>query len=704
MSMHRKKSVPGVMLDLWRPPQGAGDPIGCLATTYTFTPALFDEQCLGRFLEIESEPNRDDLAFLLDREARLGCVYAGVLVDHTQAGVEHSLRWDVLPVRVRGGKQHAKLSLLAWSRHVRIIVASANLTEPGYRTNHEAAVVVDLTPEATNGDVADEAVGFLRTLLQLLPGAQQGPPEVRRAQTFLDQVEKRVRGWRQVGRRGTIRQHLVFTFPRVEGVAAPGSSLESAVELCRRRGGSPTSARVASPFFDVSGDGEPSEVTAALCKLMARGERRHVSFCLPAMVENQTDGTPRLAAPKAILLTPPRYQSTVSVAILPVADADRNPRAWHAKMLALEGEGYSALMIGSSNFTCAGMGVGSHRNTEANLVTLLDQVAYGRDVSRLEAVWPDMEELADPTSAEWIGALPDPDDTKQTDAMVLPAGFLSATYRAGDARKVLLRLYPDHLPEAWAVTTCGQEQRSLLTAISWTERGRPVVVEVNWEPTQPPEKLLVQWEGHEVFLPLNVEDGRQLPPPPQLENMTADDMLGILAASDPAAAFRGWVRQHEADDPQDTDLDSATPGDLDPLRRYDLQATFLHRVRRRARVLAQLRSNLERPVWGRRALDWRLRGIIGIEPLANRLVREFEMGTGPGDEALLTIADFLIVLCEVNYRPADGSLAKRDFEVLYHPFLRDLAEGLRGRVEAHHHRVSAETVQFWQRVVEQCRA
>ena len=146
MSRRGKANDTGAMLDLWRPPKDAGDPIGCLATTYTFAPGLFDEQCLARFLEIESEPNREDLAFLLERESRLGGVYAGVLVDQTQAGVEHSYRWDVLPVRIRGGKQHAKLSLLVWDRCVRIIVSSANLTEQGYRTNYEVAVPVDLTP------------------------------------------------------------------------------------------------------------------------------------------------------------------------------------------------------------------------------------------------------------------------------------------------------------------------------------------------------------------------------------------------------------------------------------------------------------------------------------------------------------------------------------------------------------------------------
>lgn len=217
MSTRGKGSSNGAMLELWRPPQGAGDPVGCLSTTYTFAPGLFDEQCLARFLEIESEPNREDLAFLLERESRLGEVYAGVLVDHTQAGVEHSLRWDVLPVRIRGGKQHAKLSLLAWSRHVRIIVASANLTEQGYRTNHEVAATVDLTPEEAKADLLAQAAAFLRSLLLFVPGASDRPADVRRAEAFLDQVARQVQGWKPIQREKTIRQQLAYPEGSVKG-------------------------------------------------------------------------------------------------------------------------------------------------------------------------------------------------------------------------------------------------------------------------------------------------------------------------------------------------------------------------------------------------------------------------------------------------------------------------------------------------------
>ena len=50
------------MLELWRPPQGAGDPIGSLTTTYTFNPTIFEEEFLARFMDIQSEPSREEMA------------------------------------------------------------------------------------------------------------------------------------------------------------------------------------------------------------------------------------------------------------------------------------------------------------------------------------------------------------------------------------------------------------------------------------------------------------------------------------------------------------------------------------------------------------------------------------------------------------------------------------------------------------------
>ena len=701
MSKQRKTNHSAAMLELWRPPHDAGEPIGCLASTYTFAPELFDEQCLARFLKIESEPNREDLAFLLERESRLGSIYAGVLADHTQAGVEHSLRWYVLPVRIPKGKQHAKLSLLAWTRHVRIVVASANLTESGYRTNHEVAGAIELGPEGADAATLNQAVAFLRSLLQFVPGAAQRPPEVIHAEEFLDRVLTHVAAWNPARHQGRVRQQLVFTLPAAGAGQAGRSSLYEAVRACRKRGGSPVQARIASPFFDMNGD--TSQVAASLCKLMARGGRRDLRFAVPAIRDGEPAAAPRLAAPIALLRTPPMYRGTVTVEILPDLDTDKNRRPWHAKMLGLATDRYTALMIGSSNFTRAGMGIGLSCNAEANLLTIVERVDYGRVAGKLEAVWPEMESVNDPQSAEWLGAQPENDEEEQALESLLPEGFLAATYRAGDARRIVLRFDPDHLPEEWRIDACGQDAQEFLSAAFWREEGSPSSVELVWTPVQPPEKLRIQWDGHAAFLPLNVEDARELPPPPQLEHMSADNMLWILAAADPSAAVRAWALQQQPSDIFDPERDSAAPVDLDPLQRYDLQATFLHRIRRRARVLAQLRANLQRSVWGRQALDWRLHGLIGIAPLADRLVGDFANTDGAADEALLMLADFLIVLREVDYQPDDGCLPKLEFQEVFRPFLSVLAERMERDVKLHRKRISADVMGFWARVVEQCR-
>ena len=705
MTKRNSGSSRGAMLDLWRSPEGAGDPVGCLATTYTFHPGLFDEQCLARFLEIESEPDREDLAFLIERETRLGGVYAGVLVDHTQAGVEHSLRWDVLPVRVRSGKQHAKISLLSWTRRLRIIIASANLTEAGYRSNFEVAAAVDLGPDDADLSMLADAVTFLRKLVAFVPGADDDPPEVHRLRAFLDQVERQAGGWRRPGRGGRVRRQLVFTLPPIPGGSAEGglSSLEHAVTACRKRGGSPAEAWVASPFFDDDDDTDDSRVTAALCKRLGRGKTRDVTFCVPALRDGSPDATPRLMAPRSLVRTAEKYQARVRVEMLPPVDDDKNARPWHAKMLTLRSEAYSALMIGSSNFTCAGMGVTPHRHAEANLLTLVDRVASGRESGRLEAIWPEMEMVTDPDAAEWLGAKPEEEDEQAT-ATALPAGFLSATYRAGEVRQIVLRLDAAHLPADWQVHACGRDARELLTDATWRDVGQPREIVVDWDAAQPPDRLLVRWAEGEAFLPLNVEDRRALPPPAKLEEMSADEMLWILATVDPSAAFRAWARRQQSSELFDEEIDSATPPDLDPLRRYDLQATFLHRIRRRARVLGQLRANLERPVWSRQALEWRLRGLIGVEQLAVRLARELTEARSATDEALLKLADFLIVLREVDYQPMDGALPKEQFDELFRPFLPEIADRLAQQVHAEKDRLSVDVIGFWDRVVERCRS
>ena len=97
-----------------------------------------------------------------------------------------------------------------------------------------------------------------------------------------------------------------------------------------------------------------------------------------------------------------------------------------------------------------------------------------------------------------------------------------------------------------------------------------------------------------------------------------------------------------------------------------------------------------------------MRGLVGIEALADRLLREFVAADGSAGEALLTLTDFLIVLHEVDYQPSEGALSKAEFETVFRDFLKGLALKLGEGARACRDRVSADLLDFWDRVVERC--
>lgn len=135
-----------------------------------------------------------------------------------------------------------------------------------------------------------------------MPGETERLPEVHRAQLFLSQTERLVRGWKPMRRRQAMRQQLVCTLPAAGPAQPARSTLEETIQACRGRGGSPSNAWIASPFFDVYD--ESSRITVALCKSMARGHRRSLTFCVPAFRDSDASAVIRLAAPRALLVTP----------------------------------------------------------------------------------------------------------------------------------------------------------------------------------------------------------------------------------------------------------------------------------------------------------------------------------------------------------------------------------------------------------------
>lgn len=148
MSKKKSASEPGFakLLDAWNPPTDSGAPVGCLATSFTFSPAFFEEECPCPFIQLESDPDEDGPVYVVEREEKMSQLMAAVaLIDQHHCRGSRSLRWDLLSARLSPGILHSKVSFLYWTNRIRIIIASANLTTVAGR-NQEVFGTLDFYP------------------------------------------------------------------------------------------------------------------------------------------------------------------------------------------------------------------------------------------------------------------------------------------------------------------------------------------------------------------------------------------------------------------------------------------------------------------------------------------------------------------------------------------------------------------------------
>ena len=304
MAKKKKEDKPGYgkLLDAWVAPETAGDPVGCIATSFTFSPVFFEEECLARFLQLETDPTEDGPVYLVEREeklAQLACAAALVDQHHCRGG--RSLRWDLLSARLPKGLQHAKVSLLYWSNLVRLIIGSANLTDDGYRRNLEVFGVLDFhigskAPVSCLSDV----VGFLRRAAEFgSAGRESPPPSIQRWNELLDRVNKEWSDWGvsdEESRRTGLQLRSLFSGPGYRSVFDGLSDFWPG-------GSPPDSAFVVSPFFDRPEiDNAPA---SALWNLLRQRGGASVEFHVTGEDVPGEDGI-FLNAPESLLLAEPK--------------------------------------------------------------------------------------------------------------------------------------------------------------------------------------------------------------------------------------------------------------------------------------------------------------------------------------------------------------------------------------------------------------
>ena len=619
-------------LDLWIAPAGAGEPLVCVASTFTFDATFFETECLGRFLQMDTHPSESEsVGYLIEREEKLAATRVCTLVDRRNARDKESLRWDVLGVMVPRAIQHAKLAVLTWANHVRVIIGSGNLTEPGYRRNLEVFGTIELS-KVSGGDrsAVDASIGFLEQIASFAIGTQGSDTAKGRLRAALTAVRRRIAKWPNTssGKRDAIP---VFGSPN------HGALKELMTKWPSNR--PPRSCSIVSPFFD-----RPDRGTGAIDLLidsMAKRGSRSLFFSVRA--EDLPSGERRIFAPLEMVRA---AKATCDVSVHTVSRVQRGEvRDLHAKILLFESEEWAALLVGSSNFTSAGIGAHPRfRNLEANLLYVM-KATDRKGASALDSVWPEVSSKAlDLTDPKLIWD-PQPEDLEDgADLLPLPACFQDAVFYAGDSARVNITLTTG-LPTWWRI--CASAGRELLASeagdgigeheMEWTDPRPPFVLEVSWQHAS--AVAVANW-------PVNVANPAVLPPPESLRGLSLEELLAILSSTRPLHEAVVHVLERRSNGLR-IDVE------LDPLKRLDSPSMLLRRTKRVAVALERLRERLERPALTRDAYEWRLRGPIGPMKLAEAFVRE---ATLPG-ESRFYLAELALALSRVRPAlPASGGL------------------------------------------------
>jgi len=623
------------LLDAWLAPQGAGIPVACLATTFSFDPVFFEEECLARFLGLDSTVLPDSSAadaayYVVQREQALEEVHATVLVDRGAAAAPTSHRWDVIATGAPpGGVQHAKVSVLLWEHATRVIVASANLTTSGYRDNIEVCWTFDRPGEMPVSPIYAAVAGFLRELLDRHTAGERGAdsPLGRAMATVAELAARADASDGPRPSRGLERLAVVHTL-------SDRPLLDQAFAACWN-GSAPRELSVVSPYFvSISGTERRTDgLDAVRARLSPRGPvRTTVAVTAVELADSQI----RIEAPAEVRTSAGRGELLVRLWRRAGVHADRH---LHAKVLRFSREDWTMLVAGSANCTGAGLGLpGATRNVElAVAVGARPSSSVGTAIKR----WlPPLENL--PSGAK-LWEQPPAEEEDGASADRLPEKFREALWHpARDL--VVIELGPEAEPSSWAILD-GAHPRFTSEADG---SARKLSLEVRGQ--APPLALTVEWrrqdgEVRTAELVVGVADRRALPDPPELQDLTFDELLELLAAG---SRFRAAMRRVLRRRGRATTADVV---DLDPHARVDTSGFVLQRMRRAGRALEGLREQLERPVAYEDTVARRLHSrVFSPTALGRQLDLEAAKGTVGAREHAFLVAELVLCLRRAEWR------------------------------------------------------
>lgn len=654
------------LLSLWEPPEKAGSAIGVLATTFTLDTALFEEECLARFAGVQSDPARDGALYRIEREERLASLLcAAVVADVHHCGGRRSLRWDLLAARPASGVMHAKISLLAWSEHVRVVIGSANLTNDGYRRNQECFAALDFNSSFTDRGLLDPLLSYLRELLSLTVG-----PARSRAEQLLSWIDQQL-PHHAAPTRGVQRRLILMgpgrpnLFDQLKGLLPPGATAAD--------------AQVVSPFFDSTlRESGPERTLWKMMKQRGAAEL-HLHVAAEEAPESQRW---RLEVPRHVLDATPKGRDGVDTMIHPVQVADvqtdtgRDRRPLHAKTLSLSHENWTASVVGSSNFTSAGTGLSPHaRNFEANVAFFLRAAASDSGRKLLDTRTIRGGGAVDPgAEVDFVPAF-DPDGEDGTSSPPLPTFFTEAALQGSGTQGYELTLqFKGASPDGgWTVR---HDQTVLSDSAAWHSLDQPKLMELTLQRQGPPPSSLTVLWGSTASLaewPVNVVSGDVLPAPAELQGLSLAALLDLLSSARPLhEALRAWLRRQPDDD--DADVENSVEL-VDPHAKVDTSGFLIKRVQRACWAIRQLRDRMGQPVLSTSAMAWRVNGPVG----ARAVLAAIEQQCDPNlpDEATFLLCEMWREMRQVAVQGTGSRTPPLEAQQLISHFINDLQVRLR---------------------------
>ena len=582
-------------LDLWEKPDEAGEAIGCLCTSFTFDSGEFEEECLSRFLKLSSDAKNEKTIQVLELETRLqqlGTVTA--FVDAHNASGKRSPRWTIAPVHVVGAVFHPKVQLLVWSKWVRIIIGSANLSLAGLRYNTELAVPFDYADnQPANLEFALDVLKFFKRINKEAMSSEKSQGNVL---SLIEKAEALLKAFEL--ERPEYSYYFVPTIPKTISVFEQIAEIKKQYILDH--------AFVESPSFDLPET--KNEAAEQIWDLLRKNGEALVTYNLQGR-EDKKQKSFDIIAPESLTKTT-RANQLVKVRMYEAKKSERGDfhgRMLHSKLLAFVGDKKSLVMIGSSNFSTLGLGLSKKKsNYEANVVFLLDS---DKSTDRLieQILLPSDE--SDIKKASWL-----PDKTvDQAELMAnvpFPEFIKSITFNSNNDDSFYTVSVRDNAPEFLVFSPDGRS----LDASNKKEENKHIF---SVKHIVPHSDLKIEWDAKSSLFPVSIESQDAIPAPDYLRNLSLEDLVSLLSSNLPLQkALQRFLRKKKEEEGK---LEAA----VNPHERVDTSNFILHRTRQFGWAISALKRQIENNPNTIEQLKWRLSGPVGVFAIKDAILRFF---------------------------------------------------------------------------------